>query len=64
MTDKHYENICLKCEKPFWNEYLTTTVPDLCKGHPAPTGWICPNCGAGMNPTVNKCDCKDLLKIT
>ena len=21
------------------------------------TGWICPNCGAGLAPTSTKCDC-------
>ena len=23
----------------------------------APTGWICPRCGAGLAPTTTKCDC-------
>ena len=27
----------------------------ICQGHP--DGWTCPNCGKGINPTVNKCDC-------
>ena len=27
-------------------------------------GWVCPNCGAGMNPSANRCGCIDVNKIT
>lgn len=28
----------------------------------APTGWRCPNCGAGMAPTETRCPCVDMKK--
>lgn len=28
------------------------------------TGWICPVCGSGIAPWVNKCPCMNVMKIT
>lgn len=58
-------NQCLKCGLPLWLDSGTTTL-GICHGHPdlsLPDGWTCPNCGIGMNPSVDKCDCINILKI-
>lgn len=25
---------------------------------PSPTGWVCPVCGRGISPYIDKCDCQ------
>lgn len=69
---------CKKCGKPFcyvgdvppngWTKGLEpycvcgdTKLDDLTLIYPQ--GWICPICGAGVNPNTNVCPCRPLKPI-
>ena len=66
--------LCEKCNLPFWDDHKSTCAKQTCKckRETIPVlpmvplyGWVCPSCGGGCAPGVNRCPCTPIpMNIT
>jgi len=57
----YLQSYCPRCGKPFANTAMTCDCQQSTP-EPKPIGWICPKCGAGVNPELRVCPCNQILK--
>lgn len=64
MMDGRQESYISDVEKQIKGKECTSTSKSFTINPPIKTGWVCPICGAGLAPWVQRCPCQDKWEVT